>query len=116
MPILLLSSFKLLKQFLKTKFQTPNDDFSDKETRVSVTLLEYGHLKNVTDGGTSKDVDILKENFVESQSEEGASKLNVKMVTNLMNLQSGELHKAAEQYTQLKGQVRQARSSHNDTE
>ena len=76
---------------------------------MSVTLLEYGHVKNVTGGGTSNDgndVDILKENFVESQNEEGSSKLNVKMVTNLMNLQSGEVHKAAEQYTQLKGQVK----------
>ena len=42
---------------LRFKFQTPNDDFSDKEARVSVTLLEYGHVKNVVAGGSSQNDD-----------------------------------------------------------
>ena len=73
-----------------------------------MTLLEYGRLKNVTQNSSTKTDDGDAEEFgnlIESQSDEN-TKLNVRMVTNLMSLQSDELQKAADQYTQLKGQVK----------
>jgi hypothetical protein len=69
--------------------------------------LEYGRHKNVaqTSSEATPDQNDLHENLVASQSDENW-KLNVKAVTNLISIQSGELQKAADQYTRLKGQVK----------
>ena len=75
---------------IEVVFQAPNEDFSDRESRVNLTLLEFG-LRHKTDAEKASDAstganDVDVDSLLASHSDDNF-KLSAKVVTNLVSIQ-----------------------------